>query len=91
MDTKTTSALLDLIQQWHQQQRTVIAVLHDDTQVRAHFPQTLLLAREVVAWGATAQVMTEPHLRQARALAEAWDENAGVCEIDRTAGAKVAP
>lgn len=83
MDTKTTSALLGLIKRWHQQQRTVIAVLHDDSQVRQHFVQTLLLAREVVAWGDTAQVMTEPHLRQARALAEAWDETADVCRVDQ--------
>jgi zinc/manganese transport system ATP-binding protein len=82
MDSKTTAALLGLIAQWHTQGRTVIAVLHDDTQVRTHFPQTLLLAREMVAWGATDQVMTVAHLRQARALAEAWDDDAEFCDID---------
>jgi len=82
MDSKTTAALLALVQQWHQQQRTVIAVLHDDVQVREHFPQTLLLAREVVAWGDTAKVLTEPHLRQARAWAEAWDDTAEICNTD---------
>jgi zinc/manganese transport system ATP-binding protein len=82
VDSKTTAALLALVRQWHQQQRTVIAVLHDDEQVRQHFPQTLLLARERVAWGATAQVLTEPNLRRARAMAEAWDESAEVCEVD---------
>lgn len=90
MDSKTTSALLGLIKRWHQQQRTVIAVLHDDSQVRQHFAKTLLLAREVVAWGDTAQVMTEPHLRQARALAEAWDETADVCHVDQSPLLKVA-
>jgi len=82
MDSKTTAALLGLIALWHTQGRTVIAVLHDDTQVRTHFPQTLLLAREMVAWGATDQVMTAAHLRQARALAEAWDDDAEFCDID---------
>lgn len=90
MDSKTTSALLGLIRRWHQQQRTVIAVLHDDSQVRQHFAQTLLLAREVVAWGDTAQVMTERHLRQARALAEAWDETADVCHVDQSPVLKAA-
>ena len=33
----------------------MLAALHDIEQVRAHFPQTLLIAREVVAWGETAQ------------------------------------
>jgi zinc/manganese transport system ATP-binding protein len=79
MDSKTTSALLALVRLWHQQQRTVIAVLHDDEQVRRHFPQTLLLARETVAWGPTAQVVTEANLARSRTMAEAWDEAAEVC------------
>ena len=45
-----------------------MTVLHDDAMVRANFPQTLLLARELVAWGPTAQVLTEPHLARARAM-----------------------
>jgi zinc/manganese transport system ATP-binding protein len=82
MDSRTTAALLTLVRLWHEQGRTVIAVLHDDAQVRAHFPQTLLLARELVAWGDTAQVLTEPCLQRARALAEAWDDNADICRTD---------
>jgi zinc/manganese transport system ATP-binding protein len=85
MDSKTTSALLALVRQWHQQQRTVIAVLHDDGQVRRHFPQALLLARELVAWGPTAQVVTEARLAQSRAMAEAWDEAAEVFSIEKAA------
>jgi len=76
MDSKTTAALLALVGQWHAAGRTVVAVLHDDAQVRAHFPHTLLLARECIAWGPTDAVMTEPLLRRARALAEAWEDGA---------------
>ncbi|ARV18298.1 High-affinity zinc uptake system ATP-binding protein ZnuC [Curvibacter sp. AEP1-3] len=82
VDSKTTAGLLTLVQQWHRQGRTVIAVLHDDAQVREHFPQTLLLARECIAWGATAEVLTEVNLQRARAMAEAWDETAAICDID---------
>jgi len=82
MDSRTTTALLSLIHQWQDQGRTVIAVLHDDMQVREHFDQTVLLARELVAWGPTAQVLTEPYLQRARALAEAWDDNADICHTD---------
>jgi len=89
VDTKTTAALLALVRQWHQQRRTVIAVLHDDALVRQHFPATLLLARELVGWGATDKVLTEPNLRRARAMAEAWDEAAGLCDIDALAAQKV--
>jgi zinc/manganese transport system ATP-binding protein len=90
VDSKTTAALLGLLQLWHTQQRTVIAVVHDNAQVQQFFPQTLLLAREVVAWGATAQVMTEPHLQQARAMAEAWNELAPLCDVDPPRARKAA-
>ncbi|CAM3341879.1 metal ABC transporter ATP-binding protein [Polaromonas hydrogenivorans] len=79
VDARTTAALLALVRQWHGQRRTVIAVLHDDHLVREYFPSTLLLARELVGWGATGEVLTEPNLRRARAMAEAWDESAELC------------
>jgi zinc/manganese transport system ATP-binding protein len=82
MDSRTTEALLTLIHRWHSEGRTVIAVLHDDEQVREHFAQTVLLARELVAWGPTAQVLTTAHLQRARALAEAWDDHADICHTD---------
>ena len=82
MDSRTTEALLALIHRWHSEGRTVIAVLHDDEQVREHFAQTVLLARELVAWGDTAVVLTKPHLQRARALAEAWDDHADICHTD---------
>ncbi len=84
VDSKTAAALLALVLQWHAQGRTVVAVLHDEVQVRAHFPHTLLLARECIAWGPTAQVLTDTNLQRARAMAEAWDETAAICEIDGT-------
>jgi zinc/manganese transport system ATP-binding protein len=57
-----------------------VAALHDLDQVRAHFPHTLVLAREVVAWGETANVLSTDILGRARRLCEAWDEDAEVCE-----------
>ncbi|WP_443115200.1 metal ABC transporter ATP-binding protein [Herbaspirillum seropedicae] len=81
IDARTTGDLLRIISAWHAERRTVIAVLHDHDQVRRAFPQTLLLARHVVAWGQTAEVMCEENLQRARAMAEAVDEQAGVCEV----------
>jgi zinc/manganese transport system ATP-binding protein len=80
VDTKTVDDLLRLIRRWHGEGRTVIAALHDLDQVREHFPKTLLLAREVVAWGPTKQVLTAKNLAKSRQLTEAWDEHAEVCE-----------
>ena len=84
VDSRTTAALLALVLQWHREGRTVVAVLHDEAQVRTHFPQTLLLARECIAWGPTAEVLTDANLQRARAMAEAWDETAAICDIDGT-------
>jgi zinc/manganese transport system ATP-binding protein len=73
VDAATTADLLALVQQWHAEGRTVLAVLHDLDAVRRHFPHTLLLAREAVAWGDTDRVLTPPQLLRARSLSEGWD------------------
>lgn len=80
VDTRTSRDLLALLHTWHAQGRTVLAVLHDMEQVRQHFPQALLLARELVAAGPTKQVLTELNLQRARRLNEAFDDNAPECD-----------
>jgi len=89
VDTKTVEDLLRIIARWHKEGCTVIAALHDLDQVRAHFPKTLLIAREVVAWGPTKQVLTAKNLAEARQLTEAWDEHAEVCERDEAASERI--
>jgi zinc/manganese transport system ATP-binding protein len=81
IDARTTADLLALLHRWKHESRTVIAVLHDLEQVREHFEQVLLLARERVAWGPTAEVLKAEHLFKARQMAEAWDEAAPRCEV----------
>src|SRR6201986_953308 len=56
IDAQTSPDLLALVRRWHGEKRTVLAALHDMDRVRANFPDTLLLARTPVAWGATTQV-----------------------------------
>jgi zinc/manganese transport system ATP-binding protein len=80
VDESTTDALMALVHAWHAQGRTVLAVLHDLERVRRHFPATLLLAREVVAHGPTAAVLSAEHLRRARGMVEAFDDAAAPCE-----------
>jgi zinc/manganese transport system ATP-binding protein len=53
VDAQTMSVLLDQITRWHEEGRTVIAVLHDLDLVQARFPSTLVLARRCLAWGPT--------------------------------------
>jgi zinc/manganese transport system ATP-binding protein len=79
IDAKTSHDLLDLVRRWHAEHRTVLAALHDFEMVRAHFPETLLLAREPVAWGATGDVLTAENLTKARHMCEAFDDEAHEC------------
>jgi len=82
IDAKTSADLLDLVKRWHAEKRTVLAALHDMELVRANFPETLLLARGPVAWGATAEVLTAENLLEARRMCEAFDDSAPACAVD---------
>ena len=82
IDARTSADLLDLVKRWHAEKRTVLAALHDMELVRANFPETLLLARGPVAWGATAEVLTAENLLEARRMCEAFDDSAPACAVD---------
>jgi len=81
IDSKTVADLMVVIQRWRAEQRTVVVVLHDLDQVRRDFPSALLLARELVDAGPTARVLSADNLLRARAMAEAWDEQADACQV----------
>lgn len=80
IDARTTYALLDVLRQCHQNGQAVIAVLHDYEQVRAYFANTLLIAREKVAAGATETVLTDQYLLQANAAMQ-QQESADWCAV----------
>lgn len=82
VDARTTYDLLELVRGWTDEHRTVIAVLHDYEQVRAYFPHTLLMAREVVAWGKTGEVLVDANLKRSIELAQHWHERSPVCHVD---------
>ncbi len=68
IDEHTQADLMAIMQTWSAQGRTVITVLHDVALARQAFPQALLLARQMVAWGDSARVLSEENLQQARHL-----------------------
>ena len=71
VDARTIADLIDVVQGWHEEGRTVVAVLHDLDTVRAHFPETMMLARELVAHGPTSMVLTAENQFRARQMCEA--------------------
>ncbi|MBV6658455.1 MAG: metal ABC transporter ATP-binding protein [Devosiaceae bacterium] len=82
IDDRTVGDLMAVIHGWHAEGRSVVAVMHDLDLVRAHFPQALLLSREPVASGATADVLKPENLKKARAFRPAWDDDAPWCSDD---------
>ena len=82
VDSKTVNDLVALVQRWHGEKRTIIAALHDLDLVRTTFPTALLLARELVAWGKTGDVLTTENLLKAKRMCEAFDEDADACRVD---------
>ena len=79
VDRRTVDDLLGVIARWHQEGRTVVAVLHDLDLAREYFTDALLLAREVVAHGPARAALSNDALRRARAVSEAFDADAQAC------------
>ena len=79
IDARTMADLIGVVRDWHGEGRTVLAVLHDHETVRTHFPQTLMLARELVAHGPTNQVLTAENQFRARQMCEACVGPPHVC------------
>jgi zinc/manganese transport system ATP-binding protein len=71
IDASTEEDLMAIIHGWHQQGRTIIAVLHDLDLVRAAFPRALLLSEAGCVWGMTDDVLAAHSARLARPRATA--------------------
>ena len=79
IDASTISALLRVIKQWQEEGRTVLCVLHDFEQIKAHFTDCLLLARECIAWGKSREVLKPENLMNAHFFREAYPAHEEVC------------
>lgn len=79
IDQQTTIELMNLLLQWNKEGKTIIVVIHDLSLVRSFFPKTILLAREVIAFGETQKVLIEENIFKAFSSNIAIDPNAEVC------------
>lgn len=57
IDQQTTEALMSLIQQWQQQGKTILAVLHDIGLVAHYFPYTWLVDEGTARFGKTSEIL----------------------------------
>jgi zinc/manganese transport system ATP-binding protein len=66
IDSQTTALLLKVINGWHQDGKTVVAVLHDMAMVEQHFPDVLFLSQQCNLWGSAQEVLQHfPHRNHA--------------------------
>lgn len=68
VDEETQESLLPILQQWHEDGRTILIVLHDEELVKRLVPETLIIGRGIVAWGPTAEVYTTENMQRAQRL-----------------------
>ena len=68
LDESTVQDLMQIILKWHSRGQTIVVVLHDLDLVKSHFPNSLLLARQLVTYGATSKVLTVDQVNEAYRL-----------------------
>jgi zinc/manganese transport system ATP-binding protein len=73
IDPYTIEELIKILKRWNSQGRTIIVVSHDMDLVQEAFPESLLLARKIIAWGATKDIITLSNLRKAKNLSREWE------------------
>jgi zinc/manganese transport system ATP-binding protein len=81
MDAKTTFDLLELVRRWKEEAAPSLPCCTTTSRC-VPISHTLLLAREVVAWGRTEQVLTDANLKRAVDTAAHWQDRAAVCQVD---------
>ncbi|MBS1154720.1 MAG: hypothetical protein H6R07_644 [Proteobacteria bacterium] len=75
VDSRTLDILLAVLDEWHGAGKTLVTVVHDLALARSRFPSALLLAREVIAWGACSEVLCSENLARAQAAIHGHDED----------------
>ncbi len=66
VDQYTIEELLKLIMQWHKQGKTILVVNHEMDLVKKYFPNTILLAKKLIAYDQTNKVITNDNIQKAR-------------------------
>ncbi len=79
LDAPSCERLWQVMSGWRQEGRLVLIVLHDIEAALTHCAQTLLLARETIAFGESEAVLSASNLHRAWKLAEGWASDAPVC------------
>ena len=81
VDEQTVEDLMQVITELHQGGATIVAVVHNLSLVKRYFPRALLLSRELIAIGDTAEVLTTDNLNRASTIGFADKLDAEICAV----------
>ncbi|EAR09685.1 metal ABC transporter ATP-binding protein [Reinekea blandensis] len=84
VDEQTTEDLMAVLQAQHRQGATIVAVIHNINLVRRYFPTSLLLSRELIAFGKTDEVLTTHHLNRASTIGFGDHVHADICQVSES-------
>lgn len=65
VDHDAATGLIEQLNRWHAEGKTIITVLHDYYVVETYFPKTLLLSNAMIAYGETSFVLNQKNLNKA--------------------------
>ncbi len=80
LDHRTQEVLLAVLDEWHATGKTLVTVMHNLALARSRFPDALLLAREVIAWGANSEALSAENLARAQSAMTHWHNENEWCE-----------
>ncbi|GBU10325.1 iron ABC transporter ATP-binding component [Gammaproteobacteria bacterium] len=80
VDAKTTLDLCHLIENWRSNGITIIAVIHDLHIAKQNFRHSLIIARELIATGASLDVINDANIERAYNTLLHWSEDAPLCD-----------
>lgn len=84
VDEQTIEDLMAVLQEQHRSGATIVAVIHNISLVRRYFPTSLLLSRELIAYGPTADVLTIDHLNRASTIGFGDHVHADICQVSES-------
>lgn len=77
IDTYTINDLIKIIKKWHKVGKTLLVVNHDLDLVQDHFPTTLMIARRILDWGPTKEIVTLENLKRAKRISRQLESQDG--------------
>jgi len=81
VDEKTVEDLMHILKELHSQGATIVAVVHNLNLVKRYFPRSMLLSRELIAFGDTENVLINENLNRASTMGLGDDLDAEICEV----------